>query len=114
MDRRRLLRREPGPGRVLFDARWLDSVVPDRPVALRAWDYHTMWVNTEALNRAGITPDTPDPVLGEIPHRPDGSVLGTLREWGATDLVSAVMPPRDEAQRIAALGTATTTTCRSA
>jgi len=90
----------------LFDARWLDSVVPDRPVVLRAWDYHTMWVNTEALNRAGITPDTPDPVLGEIPHRPDGSVLGTLREWGATDLVTAVMPPRDEAQRIAALGTA--------
>lgn len=91
----------------LFDARWLDSVVPDRPVALRAWDYHTMWVNTAALERAGITPDTPDPVLGEIPHRPDGSVLGTLREWGATDLVAAVMPARDERQRIGALGTAT-------
>ena len=43
----------------LFDARWLDSVVADRPVALRAWDYHTMWVNTAALERAGITPDTP-------------------------------------------------------
>ncbi len=90
----------------LFDARWLDSVVPDRPVALRAWDYHTMWVNTAALERAGITPDTPDPVLGEIPHRPDGSVLGTLREWGATDLVMAVIPARDERQRIGALGTA--------
>ena len=90
----------------LFDARWLDSVVPDRPVALRAWDYHTLWVNTAALDRAGITPDTPDPVLGEIPHRPDGSVLGTLREWGAVDLVAAVMPARDERQRIGALGTA--------
>jgi predicted amidohydrolase YtcJ len=90
----------------LFDARWLDSVVPDRPVALRAWDYHTMWVNTAALDRAGITPDTPDPVLGEIPHRPDGSVLGTLREWGATDLVMSVIPARDERQRIGALGTA--------
>ena len=71
----------------LFDARWLDEVVPDRPVALRAWDYHTMWVNSVALERAGITPETPDPVLGEIPHRDDGSVLGTLREWGAVDLV---------------------------
>ena len=90
----------------LFDARWLDAAVPDRPVVLRAWDYHTLWCNTAAIERAGITPDTPDPVLGEIPHRPDGSVLGTLREWGATDLVMAVMPPRDEAQRIAALGTA--------
>lgn len=90
----------------LFDARWLDEAVPDRPVALRAWDYHTMWVNSVALERAGITADTPDPVLGELPRRADGSVLGTLREWGAVDLVSAVMPARDEEVRVAALGTA--------
>lgn len=90
----------------LFDARWLDAAVPDRPVVLRAWDYHTVWCNTAALQRAGITADTPDPVLGEIPRRDDGSVLGTLREWGATDLVMAVMPPRDERVRIAALDTA--------
>ena len=76
----------------LFDARWLDAAVPDRPVVLRAWDYHTMWCNSVALQRAGITADTPDPVLGEIPHRDDGSVLGTLREWGAMDLMNAVMP----------------------
>lgn len=91
----------------LFDASWLDSAVPDRPVVLRAWDYHTVWCNTAALERAGITADTPDPVLGEIPHRPDGSVLGTLREWGAVDLVMKVMPPHDEQVRIAALQTAT-------
>ncbi len=90
----------------LFDARWLDAAVPDRPVVLRAWDYHTMWCNTVALERAGITADTPDPVLGEIPHREDGSVLGTLREWGAMDLMTAVMPNRDEDVRVAALGTA--------
>jgi predicted amidohydrolase YtcJ len=90
----------------LFDARWLDEAVPDRPVALRAWDYHTMWVNSVALERAGITSETPDPALGEIPHREDGSVLGTLREWGAVDLVTAVMPQRDEDVRIAALATA--------
>jgi len=90
----------------LFDARWLDAAVPDRPVALRAWDYHTMWVNTVALERAGITADTPDPVLGEIPRREDGTVLGTLREWGAVDLMMAVVPKRDEDVRVAALGTA--------
>ncbi|GAB7068390.1 amidohydrolase [Mycobacterium hodleri] len=90
----------------LFDARWLDEAVPDRPVALRAWDYHTMWVNSVALQRAGITADTPDPVLGEIPHRDDGSVLGTMREWGAVDLVTAVIPERDVDVRVAALGTA--------
>ncbi|MGA5545376.1 amidohydrolase [Mycobacterium sp. NPDC051198] len=90
----------------LFDARWLDAAVPDRPVVLRAWDYHTLWVNSVALQRAGITADTPEPALGEIPRREDGTPLGTLREWGATDLITAVMPPRDEAVRIAALGTA--------
>ena len=90
----------------LFDARWLDSVVADRPVVLRAWDYHTVWCNTVALDRAGITPDTPDPMLGEIPHRTDGSVLGTLREWGAVDLVMNVLPAHDEAVRSAALDTA--------
>ena len=90
----------------LFDARWLDAAVSDRPVVLRAWDYHTVWCNSVALERAGITADTPDPVLGEIPHREDGSVLGTLREWGAVDLVMNVMPRRDEQLRIDALGTA--------
>jgi predicted amidohydrolase YtcJ len=90
----------------LFDARWLDTAVPDRPVVLRAWDYHTIWCNSVALQRAGITAETPDPVLGEIPHREDGSVLGTLREWGAMDLISAVMPAHDENVRVTALGTA--------
>ncbi len=90
----------------LFDARWLDAAVPDRPVVLRAWDYHTVWCNTAALERAGITADTPDPPLGSIPHRDDGSVLGTLREWGAVDLVMNVVPPLAEQVRIDALGTA--------
>ncbi|HET6736995.1 amidohydrolase, partial [Mycobacterium sp.] len=90
----------------LFDARWLDAAVPDRPVVLRAWDYHTVWCNSVALERAGITADTPDPPLGEIPRRDDGSVLGTLREWGAVDLVYNVVPERDSAVRIGALGTA--------
>ena len=90
----------------LFDARWLDAAVPDRPVVLRAWDYHTVWCNSVALERAGITADTPDPVLGEIPRREDGSPLGTLREWGAVDLLLNLVPERDQEVRIAALRTA--------
>lgn len=77
----------------LFDARWLDAAVPDRPVVLRAWDYHTIWVNSRALDLAGITAETADPVLGEIPRRADGSVLGTLREWGAVELVTDLAGP---------------------
>ncbi|MFD0995003.1 hypothetical protein HNR16_002292 [Pseudoclavibacter chungangensis] len=87
----------------LFDARWLDEAVPDRPIVLRAWDYHTVWVNSAALRAAGITAATPEPELGEIPRREDGEPLGTLREWGAVDLVLAVAPVRSEAERLTAL-----------
>lgn len=87
----------------LFDARWLDKAVRDRPVVLRAWDYHTVWCNSRALELAGITAETPEPELGEIARRADGSPLGTLREWGAVDLVDAVRPAQDESVRLRSL-----------
>lgn len=90
----------------LFDAHWLDAAVPDRPVVLRAWDYHTVWVNSRALERAGIDAATPEPVLGEIVRRADGTPLGTLREWGAVDLVLDAAPPRPIAERLRGLARA--------
>ena len=56
----------------------LDRVVPDRPVFLPNRDGHDAWVNSAALERAGITADTSDPVSGRIARDPDGSPLGTL------------------------------------
>ncbi len=91
----------------LFDARWLDEAVPDRPVVLRAWDYHTVWVNSEALRRAGIDADTPEPPLGRIPRREDGSPLGILQEPGAVDLLLPVEPGRPHHERVEALRLAT-------
>ncbi len=91
----------------LFDSRWLDAAVPDRPVLLRAGDYHAAWVNGVALERAGIDADTPEPRLGEIPRRADGSPLGTLLEWGAVDLVLAVCGAPPVEVRVRALERAT-------
>jgi predicted amidohydrolase YtcJ len=91
----------------LFDACWLDAAVPDRPVVLRAADYHTVWVNTRALELAGIDETTPDPPLGEIARRDDGSPLGTLREWGAVDLVLDRAGPHSLDVRVTALEQAT-------
>lgn len=90
-----------------FDARWLDEAVPDRPVVLRAWDYHTVWCNSRALELAGITAVTPDPADGIIVRRPDGSPLGTLIEWGATGLVLDLLPAVTDAEKVEALREAT-------
>jgi predicted amidohydrolase YtcJ len=91
----------------LFDARWLDEAVIDRPVVLRAWDYHTVWCNSRALELAGIDANTPEPELGEIPRREDGSPLGILREWGAVELVTQVWTGFSLDERVDALRRAT-------
>ena len=82
----------------LFDARWLDAGVGNRPVALQSADHHCVWANSEALRRAGLDAHTPDPPSATIARRPDGSPLGTLVEWSAMDLVlrHAPMPTADD------------------
>ncbi|MFJ3958872.1 amidohydrolase [Arthrobacter sp. NPDC090010] len=97
----------------LFDAAWLDAAVPDRPVMLKAWDYHTVWVNSAALKAAGIDAGTPDPDRGRIVRREDGSPLGTLQEYGALELVESVAPRYSLERRVAALEAATGTLAAS-
>ena len=91
----------------LFDARWLDEVTGDTPTVLRAWDYHTAWVNSAALAAGGITAATPDPPLGRIVRRDDGSPLGTLQEAAANDFLAEVVPAVSLEQRVEALERAT-------
>ena len=92
----------------LFDARWLDEVTGDTPTILRAWDYHTAWVNSAALAAGGITADTPDPDLGRIVRRADGSPLGTLQEAAANNFLADVVPAFPLEQRLDAIERATT------
>jgi hypothetical protein len=70
----------------------LDAVVPDRPVYLSNRDGHGAWVNSLALELAGIDYGTPDPPDGRIERGPDGAAVGTLQE-GAADLVERLLPP---------------------
>lgn len=71
--------------------RLLDAVVPDRGVYLTAADGHSAWVNSKALELAGITRSTADPPKGRIERDPSGEPTGTLRE-SAMDLVSHLLP----------------------
>ncbi|MBD8606823.1 amidohydrolase [Aeromicrobium sp. CFBP 8757] len=87
------------------EARLLDAVVGDRPVFLPNRDHHSAWVSTAALRLAGIDGSTPDPSDGRIERDRDGRPTGALHE-GAMELVRALVPPADAAQRHAALMTA--------
>jgi len=83
----------------------LDSVVPDRPAFLTNRDGHGAWVNTRALELAGLTADTPDPADGRIEREPDGTPQGTLHE-GAMQLVERLLPPVTAQEQRAGLLTA--------
>jgi predicted amidohydrolase YtcJ len=71
----------------------LDAVVPDRPVFLFNRDVHGAWVNSRALQAAGITAATPDPADGRIERDPDtGEPTGTLHEGAAYWVNEHVVP----------------------
>jgi len=81
----------------------LDELVPDRPVYLSSADGHTGWANSRALEIAGVTRDTPDPVDGRIDRRPEtGELVGSLQE-GAMRLVTRHIPPTTLEGRMAGL-----------
>ncbi|MEV4349409.1 amidohydrolase [Actinoplanes sp. NPDC049596] len=82
------------------DRHLLDSVVPDRPVYLLNRDHHAAWVNTAALERAGITRDSPDPDTGRIDRDHNGDPVGALQE-GAMSLVD--VPAATAEERMAGL-----------
>lgn len=78
----------------------LDELVPDRPVFLSSRDGHTGWANSVALQIAGITKDTPDPVDGRIDRDPaTGEPIGSLQE-GAQKLLSKFVPETSMQDRI--------------
>src|SRR5690349_19830710 len=70
----------------------LDAIVTDRPAYLPNRDGHSAWVNSRALELAGIDRDTPDPEDGRIERDLDGSPTGALHE-GAMTLVEDLLPP---------------------
>jgi predicted amidohydrolase YtcJ len=80
----------------------LDEVVPDRPVALVNRDHHGMWLNSRALEEAGITAHTPDPAHGRVERTAHGEPTGVLHE-GAMDLVADVLPVASDAELRAGL-----------
>jgi len=95
-----------------FHKSLLDQVVADRPVFFRSGMAHAAWVNSKALELAGITRDTPDPEGGEIVRDASGEPTGWLKEkaWSKfealvpqssqSDMRSALLRAIKEANRL--------------
>lgn len=84
------------------DKRYIDAVIPDRPVYLTERDGHMGIANSKALEVAGITSATPDPPNGRIMKGANGEPTGELKE-AAQRLVRRHIPPESEDDRYAAL-----------
>lgn len=79
-----------GPSRKL-----LDDIVPDRPAMMFAIDGHSLWANSKALEIAGVTADSVDPVPGFSFYARDaaGEPTGFVLEMPAVlPIVNAIQP----------------------
>ena len=71
---------------------WLDDISSDKPIFLYSADVHSAWVNSKALELAGINSQTKDPPGGVIERYPNTKEpSGVLRE-SAMDLVASLLP----------------------
>ena len=62
------------------DKKYLDALIPDRPVYLTERDGHMGLANSKALAVAGIAKSTPDPPNGRIVRGADDQPTGELQE----------------------------------
>ena len=85
----------------------LDRVASDRPVALTRIDGHALWVNSKALQLAGIDATTPDPDGGQILRDAEGQPTGVLVD-NAMNAVKAVFPAVTDQRKAQYIHTALT------
>ena len=69
----------------------LDAVYPDRPVAMYSGDAHTLWLNSCALERLGITDDSEPPAGGSYDRDEEGHLTGIVREAAAMELMPRIV-----------------------
>ncbi len=80
----------------------LDKISPDHPVCLEARDAHTSWVNSLALQTAGITRSTTFDSTGAVLKNENGEPTGIIKEE-ARNLIWKVMAEESVDERIEAL-----------
>jgi predicted amidohydrolase YtcJ len=79
----------------------LDEIDNSRPLIIGDADGHTLWLNSSALEFAGITKDTPEPEGGEIGRDPQtGELTGALLEGPAMNLIVQELPRASVGQQM--------------
>jgi len=88
---------------------WIDAVTPNNPVFLFRYDGHMAIANSLALEQAGITATTKNPVGGKIIRSNDGETTGVFKDLAMQLVIDTIPSPSheeldsafDEAQKLA-------------
>ena len=80
----------------------LDRVAPNNPVYLIRVDGHAIWVNSQALQAAGINRHTQDPAGGRIVRDTRGNPTGVFVD-NAIALVQSYLPPMSDSEAVEAM-----------
>jgi len=87
------------PHGIISDRTQIDKIIKDRPVYIRSSDAHTAWVNTRALELAGILmPGKEIGPFGTVVRDELGLANGELRERDAMNAVLEIIPPQSNAR----------------
>src|SRR4030042_5669806 len=80
-----------GPGLIPITRHHLDAILADRPIAITAYDGHTMWINPLGLRMAGIFNGAECPPNSEVVMDEHGEATGEVKE-SAKQFIAAVLP----------------------
>lgn len=77
---------------IAIDRHLLDRVMADRPLAFYCADHHNMWVNTRALEVAGLLHGRELSPGNQVVMAADGIATGELREFEAIEPILRLAP----------------------
>jgi predicted amidohydrolase YtcJ len=89
------------PAGVVTNRAVLDALKTRRPIFVMSSFGHTALVNSRALQLAGITAKTPDPLGGKLGREPSGDPSGILED-AASEAVTKLIPAASPAENVKA------------
>lgn len=78
----------------------LDGIISDRPVAIMEETSHSYWLNSKALQLAGIDDDMADPAGGVILRDPAGKATGVVLDNAGDLALDQALPPSKALEEI--------------